>query len=112
MICSECWLNIDEEVVPVSSENSKRAAVNVDDSEEVLKEANVPCAENNKSDSDDDFEGPPTKRKLRAYSTSKKIEILKYARNTSIHKASDFYKVDRKRIREWKQNEAAIQASV
>ena len=44
------------------------AAVNGDDSQEVLKETNVICAENNKSNSDDDFEGPATKRKLRAYS--------------------------------------------
>lgn len=110
MICSECWLN--SEFEPVTSENDESAAVNLDDSQVVLKETNVTCDENNKSDSDDDFDAPPTKRKHRSYSTEKKVEIMKYARNTSIHKAADFYKIDRKRIREWKLNEAQIQASV
>lgn len=43
------------------------------------------------------------KRKPKSYTIEKKLEVIEYASKKSIHAASELYKIDRKRIREWKE---------
>ena len=44
-------------------------------------------------------------RKNRKYTISKKLEIVKYAKETNNHQAAAKYNVDRKSIREWRLKE-------
>ncbi|KAL3068865.1 hypothetical protein niasHS_015656 [Heterodera schachtii] len=49
-----------------------------------------------------------TKRKRRAYSIQEKVEILDFAKKSSIHAASRHFGIDRNTVRDWKKQEANL----
>ena len=54
----------------------------------------------------DSSEAPiPAKKVRRSFTIEKKLEVVAYAKFESIHSASKKYKVDRKNIRDWKDDE-------
>uniref|UniRef100_A0A914HLZ8 HTH CENPB-type domain-containing protein n=1 Tax=Globodera rostochiensis TaxID=31243 RepID=A0A914HLZ8_GLORO len=54
---------------------------------------------------EDDSTNPPTKRKRRAFTIHDKIEILDFAKKTSLHAASKHFTVARSTMRVWKKQE-------
>ena len=51
-------------------------------------------------------------KKIRSYTLSFKLLVVKHAKMSSIRAAEWKFRVDRKRIREWIQNESKIQNKV
>lgn len=95
------WKN--GESIPKASESE-----NDSQKDESVLDTSV-CVENSRIKSDNvENEEPLQKRKKRANSLEDKIEILEYAQRSSIHNASDKYKVDRHSIRDWKTKEKSL----
>nr|CAD2196552.1 unnamed protein product [Meloidogyne enterolobii] len=80
VICSDCFINVDD----------------IEDSEEGNNEVDV--------------KEQVKKAKKRAYTITEKIDILDFARNTSIHEASRHFKIDRVTIRNWKKQESSLKS--
>ena len=65
-----------------------------------------------------DYQGEQAKscshknKKIRSYTLSFKLLVVKHAKMSSIGAAERKFRVDRKRIREWIQNESKIQNKV
>ncbi len=50
----------------------------------------------------------PAKRKLKGYSLLFKLEVIKFAKETSKNSAAKKYNINRKRVREWVENEVKL----
>ncbi|CAG8790819.1 3852_t:CDS:1, partial [Gigaspora rosea] len=48
-------------------------------------------------------------RKNRSYTIAFKLEVIKYAEDSSNHRAAKFYNVDRKRVQEWRKQKEKLE---
>uniref|UniRef100_A0A915P831 Brinker DNA-binding domain-containing protein n=1 Tax=Meloidogyne floridensis TaxID=298350 RepID=A0A915P831_9BILA len=54
-------------------------------------------------------EGPSKPKKIRrSFTIAKKLEVVDFAKNNSVHAASRNFKVDRKCVREWMEQEKGL----
>jgi uncharacterized Zn finger protein (UPF0148 family) len=60
------------------------------------------------TDEDDEVQTTKMSRKRKAYTAGFKLEAVKFARQASIHKASDKYSVNRSSIRGWMAQEKKL----
>ncbi|KAL3087207.1 hypothetical protein niasHS_009087 [Heterodera schachtii] len=105
--CCHCWLNddVDESASavvstePISNQNDEALSQFI--TEQIVTDDN-----NNINDAAE--WASQTKRKHRAYSIQEKVEILDFAKKSSIHAASRHFGIDRKMVREWKKQEANL----
>jgi hypothetical protein len=51
-------------------------------------------------------------RKNRSYTIAFKLEVVAYAEDTSNRHAATFYKIDRKRVQEWKKQKTKLQTII
>ena len=104
--CAICWLDSDRN--EVSKDNFSDTSENVDDVE-MRDKPSVHDDIIEASDEDDKEEiADEIPKKRRALTVKQKVDILDYARKTSIHAASQSYKVDRKSLRDWKKCEKSL----
>ncbi|KAF7635997.1 HTH CENPB-type domain-containing protein [Meloidogyne graminicola] len=82
VICSDCFICVDDEVEGI---------------------------EKNKENNNCDNKQKLKSRKRRSFTIKEKIDILEFARNTSIHKASSHFKIDRSTIQNWKKQEKSLE---
>ncbi|KAL3118388.1 hypothetical protein niasHT_001024 [Heterodera trifolii] len=106
--CCHCWLNddVDESASavvstePISNQNDEALSQFI--TEQIVTD------DNNNNINDAAECASQTKRKRRAYSIQEKVEILDFAKKSSIHAASRHFGIDRKMVREWKKQEANL----
>ncbi|KAL3085429.1 hypothetical protein niasHT_031381 [Heterodera trifolii] len=106
--CCHCWLNDDFDesasalvsTEPISNQNDEALSQFI--TEQIVTD------DNNNNINDAAECASQTKRKPRAYSIQEKVEILDFAKKSSIHAASRHFGIDRKMVREWKKQEANL----
>ena len=92
----------------VSNDNFSDTSENVDDVE-IRDKPSVHDDIIEASDEDDKEEiADEIPKKRRALTVKQKVDIIDYARKTSIHAASRRYKVDRKSLRDWTKSEKTL----
>ena len=108
-----CWLDSDRN--EVSDDNFSDKSENVDGTSENVDDVEIrdkPSVHGDiieASDEDDKEEiADEIPKKRRALTVKQKVDIIDYARKTSIHAASRCYKVDRKSLRDWKKSEKTL----
>uniref|UniRef100_A0A914HC01 SCAN domain-containing protein n=1 Tax=Globodera rostochiensis TaxID=31243 RepID=A0A914HC01_GLORO len=101
VICCECWLR--DEHVANENANIVKTAPSVRDkpttsasSPSINYEPNIQLLT---SEDEEDSTNPPTKRKRRVFIIHDKIEILDFAKKTSLHAASKHFTVARSTMR-------------
>ncbi|KAL3095159.1 hypothetical protein niasHT_025452 [Heterodera trifolii] len=105
--CCVCWLDDDVDqsasavisTEPISNQNDEALSQFI--TEQIVTEDN-----NNINDAAE--WASQTKRKRRAYSIQEKVEILDFAKKSSIHAASRHFGIDRNTVRDWKKQEANL----
>ncbi|KAL3122220.1 hypothetical protein niasHT_002100 [Heterodera trifolii] len=105
--CCHCWLNddVDESASavvstePISNQNDEALSQFI--TEQIVTDDN-----NNINDAAE--WASQIKRKRRAYSIQEKVEILDFAKKSSIHAASRHFGIDRNTVRDWKKQEANL----
>ena len=101
--CAICWMDSDRN--EVSNDNFPDTSENVEMSDKASVHDDIIDA----SDEDDKEEiADEIPKKRRALTVKQKVDIIDYARKTSIHAASRCYKVDRKSLRDWKKSEKTL----
>ncbi|KAL3086789.1 hypothetical protein niasHT_035572 [Heterodera trifolii] len=109
--CCVCWLDDDVDqsasavisTEPISNQNDEALSQFI--TEQIVTEDN-----NNINDAAE--WASQTKRKRRAYSIQEKVEILDFAKKSSIHAASRHFGIDRNTVRDWKKQEAKLERAL